>query len=143
MKFVLFLTVVLKITLADDMSSLDDTTQMFNKSLESCLKKNPNVSKETIMTALTTVFKEPITPEVKCILHCIGKDMGEMNDDGVIIVEKSLQNVPANMNKDVVKTIEEECITLMGTDKCDTAFLQFKCISEKAIHKKDDLVKKS
>lgn len=95
------------------------------------------------MAALASVFKDPVDPDIKCVLLCIGNDMGEMSSEGVINVEKSLQNVPENVNKGVVKSIGEECATLKGADKCDTALMQFKCISEKAIARKAELMKKT
>lgn len=95
------------------------------------------------MAVLESVFKDPVDQDMKCVLLCIGNDMGEMNSEGVINVEKSLQNIPENVNKDVVKAIGEACVTLKGADKCDTALLQFKCISEKALAKKAELMKKS
>lgn len=95
------------------------------------------------MASLANVFKDPVDHDLKCVLLCIGVDMGEMNSDGVINVEKSIQNVPQSVNKDVVKTIGEECISLKGADECETGFMQFKCISEKAILRKGDLTKKS
>lgn len=95
------------------------------------------------MAAIESVFKEPVDQDVKCMLHCIGNDMGEMDTQGIINIEKSLQNVPANVNKDVVRAIEQECTAMKGANECETAFIQFKCISDKALGRKNELMQQS
>ncbi|KAF7990213.1 hypothetical protein HCN44_000018 [Aphidius gifuensis] len=71
-------------------------------------------------------------PKLKCWGACLMKKMGTMTNEGVVMKEKAIEMIPADMkNRDKLMEAIETCSIKSGADECETASMVHKCIKEK------------
>lgn len=93
---------------------------------------------------MTNMFKsrfEGASTDVKCYILCIGIDMNEVDEYGMLKADSIIQKVPPELKRDKIAEIINACKSKKGKDKCDTAYEQTKCISLKMIDAGNSLFK--
>lgn len=56
--------------------------------------------------------------------------MGEMDDEGNVMIEALKSHGPENLDNDVIEGIIDNCKDASGDDSCDIAYNVAKCIHE-------------
>nr|QHN69070.1 odorant binding protein 14 [Sirex nitobei] len=67
-----------------------------------------------------------------CFGACLLKDFGILNDDGTFNKDEAVKNLPDSVRNDDVINMINACSNKKGETDCDTAYLIFSCIREKA-----------
>lgn len=110
-------------------------------SMTNCLKTYPDVTAKDFEEFYASGFQKDISKHnMKCVIFCMGKDMGETDEQGVVILEKSLARLSDDFNMDIMRKIVLDCSKLRGTDACDTAFIQAKCTGQRVLAEQDKVI---
>lgn len=107
-------------------------------SMNKCLTSYPDVKTSDFQELYESGFQKEVTkPNLKCVILCTGKDQGEIDEQGVVIVEKALSRLSSDFNIDMMRKIITDCSKPRGTDACDTAFQQTKCTAAMILANQD------
>ncbi|XP_031621663.1 general odorant-binding protein 69a-like [Contarinia nasturtii] len=73
----------------------------------------------------------PDVPELRCYILCLFEHSGMMEDDGTIHFEQVMHLLSPGV-AETATFVSNECKTIHGDTRCDTAYLTMKCFFEKA-----------
>lgn len=103
--------------------------QQHEQNLKECMGEFSKITEEMLKNLDKKDFKTE-DKDIFCFTKCIGNKNGVLDDKGVINVEKMME---IHKDKDSafiekLKAGYEKCVQITGTDPCDTAWKQWRCL---------------
>lgn len=100
--------------------------------VDKCAAKFPKVDLKFLDNIVKSNF-ETSDPDIKCFMKCMGESCGKVAADGKLIADKIKEKPFPMMDVSKLDAALTKCTALAGSDPCDTAYQQHKCLIKETI----------
>lgn len=97
-----------------------------DSALKTCVPKFPTADPDFINNLCDASYQIS-NKDTKCLLKCVGEEIGLLSADGTTIVSFVKNTAPSFIDQAKLDVALAKCTAMVKSDACDTAYDQWKC----------------